>query len=131
MVMFAPLSKSAVCAFQISCTLLPFTLKVSWRNSQMMCSSLTKGSIYHINVHTTFYHSSWLTRNLTCNGSTYSMCYICRYCGFTCYSSNGTQCGLYLKKDLFAIQNGHQIFTIGISTFVRPTLWHNSTVNRT
>ncbi len=39
------------------------------------CSSITKGSIYHINhyVHTTFYHSSGLTRNLMFNGS---ICYV-------------------------------------------------------
>ena len=35
------------------------------------CSSITKGSIYHFkhNVHTAFYHSSELTRNLMFNGS--------------------------------------------------------------
>ncbi len=39
------------------------------------CSSITKGSIYHIkhNVHTASYHSSGLTRNFMFNGSIYFM----------------------------------------------------------
>ena len=37
------------------------------------CSSITKGSIYHSKtyIHTTFYHSSGLTRNLMLNGRIY------------------------------------------------------------
>ena len=78
------LSKSAVSAFH-ACTLLYFTLEDSWRHDQ--CSSMTKGSFYHIkqiNLHTTFYHSSGLTRNLMFNGSIYYVLYLqilCFYLG--------------------------------------------------
>ena len=45
-------------------------------------SSITKGSIYHMkHVHTTFYHSSGLTRN--CLMEVSIMFYVCRYCIFT------------------------------------------------
>ncbi len=84
----APPSKNAVSAFQISCKILSFDLEDSWRNfiqtiffylenvlkklAGDQCSSITKGSIYHIK-HTTFYHNSGLTRNMTFNGS---ICYV-------------------------------------------------------
>ncbi len=74
-----PPSKNAVSACQISWKLLSFTtfyyffsgrfLK-KWPDNQ--CSSITKGSIYHIkHVHIALYHTSWLTRNLMFNGSIY------------------------------------------------------------
>ncbi len=43
------------------------------------CSSITKGSIYHIKhdyVHKTFYPIRRLTRNLTFNGSIYYVLYL-------------------------------------------------------
>ncbi len=72
----APLSKNAVSAFQISFKLVAqvfylerFLKKLA---DDQLFSSITKGSIYHIkHVHTIFYHSSGLTRNLMFNGSIY------------------------------------------------------------
>ncbi len=75
----APPSKNAVSAFQISCKLLFFYLGRFLKNlADDQWSSLTKGSISHIKhyVHTTFYHSSWLTRNLMFNGSIYYVLYL-------------------------------------------------------
>ncbi len=47
------------------------------------CSSITKGSIYHVkhNVHTTFSHRSGLTRNCMFDGTI--IITICRYCVLT------------------------------------------------
>ena len=45
----APQSKTAVCAFQITYNLLPFTLEDFLNKlSDDQCSSITKGSFYHI-----------------------------------------------------------------------------------
>ena len=75
----APLSKNAVSALQISCQLLSFTFKDSWRNWQTI-NTLPEleavSTISNIYVHTTFYRSSGLTRNVMFNGSIYYILYL-------------------------------------------------------
>ncbi len=97
------------------------------------CSSMTKGSVCHINhnyVHTTFYHSSGLTRNWMFNRSIYyvlylqilrfyfmgqkclSMCFQILYEWWTWTSeakiSNSRFC--LLKKLLLAWKNDYKMF---------------------
>ena len=84
----APPSKNTVYASQISCKLLSFYLERFLKKlADDQCSSITKGSIYHIkhNVHTTFSYSSGLTRNWVINGSIYYILYLqilCFYLGW-------------------------------------------------
>ncbi len=84
----APLSKNAVSAFQISCTLLSFTLKDSWRKlGDDQCSSVTKASVYHIKH---MYIQPLITvvdwPEIWCLMEVSVLFYISRYCDFTWYS---------------------------------------------
>ena len=75
----APLRKNAVSALQILCKLYFFSFgRLLKKIADDQCSFITKGSIHHMkyNVHTTFYHSSGLTRNLMSYGSIYKVSYL-------------------------------------------------------
>ncbi len=67
-------SKNAVSANQILCKLLSSTLEDFWRSLHAINTlPLLLNQTY---VHTSFYHSSELTRNLTFNGSIYYVLYL-------------------------------------------------------
>ncbi len=89
-----PLRKNAVCALQIICNyfLLPCKIHEEITVVDDQCSSITKESIYHIkHVHTTFYHSSGLTRNLMFNGSIYYVLFLQILCFNLLGQSWGTE----------------------------------------
>ncbi len=105
----APLSKNAKFAFQISCKVLSFTLKDYWRNQQTINALQELKAISIISnvcIHTTFYHSSGLTRTLMFNGSIYCVLYlqilrfylVRQYC---CYTLFGHK--IYYKIELLAV----------------------------
>ena len=67
---YSPLSKNAISAFQFSCKLLIFTLKIPKEINT--CSSMTKSSIYHFkhSAHADFYLVVDWSPTLTFNGVT-------------------------------------------------------------
>ena len=75
----APLSKKrSICISDFIQTTFFYLGSFLKKLADDQCSSRTKDSIYHIKhngVHTTFYHSSGLTRNLTLNGCIYHVLY--------------------------------------------------------
>ncbi len=90
----APQSKNAVCAFQITYKLLSFTSVDYWGNSYDQCSSLTKGSIYHIKVNIMSKQPFAIGVDWPKIGSIWLGLRICPYCVFTL---NGRDVNIILK----------------------------------
>ena len=93
------INKNAVCPIYIQTTLLhtnnfflPREISEEILIGDNRCSSITKGSIYHIKYMfiQPVYHGSGLTWNWTFNGSIYYVWYyrFCTYCVFTLYGSD-------------------------------------------
>ena len=69
--------KSSICISDFIQTIFFYLGRFLKKLADDQCSSITKSSIYHCKhiIHTTFYHSNELTRNLMFNGNIYYVLY--------------------------------------------------------